>query len=1207
MKKFLSAAMLSFASLAYTCSYGQGAGTALDFNNQPLTSTSIAHGIGTGDFTIEAWIKPSIAPNNGSGTGSGFLSNGSYSPALYASSGGTAPASGFGSFGMYWSGIGGASWKNSGVKLAANRWYHVAVVRSGTDLSFYVNGVKAPNSFVINATASMTNAPMRLGYSGDGSEYFNGNMDEVRLWGAARTQTELRNNMCHKLTGTEANLKVYYRLDEATGNALVNAVNPAVGAITMPVNAPAWVTSGAAIGDTSATLYASDYTAQSLSLNSVQNGNVTLSNISNVSSGMHLYRVDAVPNTTAGIPNVGTNNVYYGVFEADTAVVTAGSTYGLSYNYSNFPNALTFASGIKIYSRTSAAGNWLLTNATNNQTTHAFTLNGSAANQELMIGNFLNTIVCNTPTSLNAQNITVHTANLSWLTGGSNVWNVSWGAGSTFLPASGTIVHNLATTGYALGGLNANTTYSFYVQDSCTSVTGGSAWAGPYTFTTLPDLSMGSGSALYFNGNESIQSAAVVNHNIGTGDFTWEAWVNPSKITGSTCIMTNGNYVPALYATTAGAGGNGSVGFYWGGWKNSNTFIEKDKWSHVAMVRNHDTVTIYVNGIAAPNQFVMANSMANNKLRIGWSGDVSEYFQGGIDEVRVWDTARTQEELKADMCQKLHANEPGLINYITLNEGSGTSAADMMGTASFTAVNPARWRISGAPLGDTSKYIYPQDWNGVQLSLGSNAMGQFTLDSMANNLKGIHLYRVNNIPNSDTGIQNRGGTNQYFGVFSVGDYNTGVYKAGYNYATYPNAVANNANLHLYNRRDNAVSQWTQAPAANDVTNTLVHAKQNFGTRQFLLADFTAPNCAVPTAIQISNIDTGNATVAWTTAVTNKVMQYGDANFQLGAGSTVNLTGNTTVISALVANHSYEFYIKDSCSTTSTSAWVGPFGFSTLNPCPVPENVHADSIKTNQIIAKWDDNGIVTQDYTVSWGTQGFGDPNIGILNNVSEKRFALTGIQPNTAYDFYIRSNCNASVTNSTWAGPFTFSTIACDVPYGVNVQNPTVSGVTVAWISGGATTYNLQYGTAGFVLGSGTVVNNITTATYTLSGLNANTNYNVYVQDSCSNTLGSSAWVGPVSFKTGAAPTGISEVDASNTVTVYPNPANDKIVIALKGQKNAEVSIYNNLGQLMESGIRIQNGMVTISSANYISGVYLLKIAMDNGLNVVKRITVQH
>lgn len=47
------------------------------------------------------------------------------------------------------------------------------------------------------------------------ADAFIGQMDESRLWSVARTETEVRQNMCKKLTGAEIGLIGYWKVDES--------------------------------------------------------------------------------------------------------------------------------------------------------------------------------------------------------------------------------------------------------------------------------------------------------------------------------------------------------------------------------------------------------------------------------------------------------------------------------------------------------------------------------------------------------------------------------------------------------------------------------------------------------------------------------------------------------------------------------------------------------------------------------------------------------------------------------------------------------------------------------------------------------------------------------------------------------------------------------------------------------------------------------
>ncbi|MCT4622271.1 MAG: PKD domain-containing protein, partial [Schleiferiaceae bacterium] len=87
-----------------------------------------------------------------------------------------------------------------------------------------------------------------------------------------------------------------------------------------------------------------------------------------------------------------------------------------------------------------------------------------------------------------------------------------------------------------------------------------------------------------------------------------------------------------------------------------------------------------------------------------------------------------------------------------------------------------------------------------------------------------------------------------------------------------------------------------------------------------------------------------------------------------------------------------------------------------------------------------------------------------------------------------------------------------CADPTNLGVSNIKGSSVDVSWNSVNGTS-KLQYGSSGFTLGQGTIVNNVTSA-HNLTGLTPQTTYDIYVKDSCG-ASNISQWVGPLVFTT--------------------------------------------------------------------------------------------
>ena len=88
----------------------------------------------------------------------------------------------------------------------------------------------------------------------------------------------------------------------------------------------------------------------------------------------------------------------------------------------------------------------------------------------------------------------------------------------------------------------------------------------------------------------------------------------------------------------------------------------------------------------------------------------------------------------------------------------------------------------------------------------------------------------------------------------------------------------------------------------------------------------------------------------------------------------------------------------------------------------------------------------------------------------------------------------------------------ACAMPASLNVNILNSSAAELSWtIQGIETEWTIEYGTTGFPLGSGTLINNVMSNVDTISGLLVNTEYEFYVRAECGNS--SSGWSGPYSF----------------------------------------------------------------------------------------------
>lgn len=111
--------------------------------------------------------------------------------------------------------------------------------------------------------------------------------------------------------------------------------------------------------------------------------------------------------------------------------------------------------------------------------------------------------------------------------------------------------------------------------------------------------------------------------------------------------------------------------------------VDDNLWHHVALVRSAAAVTLWVDSaVDASLTFAPALQNAAAPLILGGMSDQSlgqpagNYLSGGLDEVRVWNLARTPAELKASRYYTLSGLEPGLVGYWRADEGGGTLLVD---------------------------------------------------------------------------------------------------------------------------------------------------------------------------------------------------------------------------------------------------------------------------------------------------------------------------------------------------------------------------------------------------------------------------------------------------------------------------------------------------------------------------------------------------
>jgi gliding motility-associated-like protein len=149
-------------------------------------------------------------------------------------------------------------------------------------------------------------------------------------------------------------------------------------------------------------------------------------------------------------------------------------------------------------------------------------------------------------------------------------------------------------------------------------------------------------------------------------------------------------------------------------------------------------------------------------------------FLGDIDEVRIWRTAQTEEQIRTNMCRKITPVPAELVAYYNFDQTSGLVAIDkgsVPTNGTLSNFNNSPWQVSGAALGDASTYAYSADLRTTRLRIAATNGDSAVVNNITPQTDGIQLYTVNQEPS----VKPATGTSTavYFGVFSRGS--TGAY------------------------------------------------------------------------------------------------------------------------------------------------------------------------------------------------------------------------------------------------------------------------------------------------------------------------------------------------------------------------------------------------------------------------------------------------
>jgi chitodextrinase len=560
-------------------------GNALVFNGSARVTVGDAASLQpTTGMTLEAWVNPSAVTSVWRDVI--YKGNDNYFLEATSTNGG-APGAG-GTFGEVY----GAA------PLPANTWTHLAVTYDMATLRLYVNGVEVSSVARTESLATST-YPLEIGGDSIYGQYFEGMIDEVRVYSVALSQAQIQADMNTPVGGAPA--------DTQAPTAPASLTATPVGSSSINLS---WAPSTDDVGVTG-------------------------------------YRVERCQD--AGCTSFVQIAAPSGTTHSDTGLLA-----GITYRYQ--------------VRATDAAGNLGPYSVVADATIPAPDTEPPTA-----------------PATVTATVVSGTQIDLTWSAAQDNVAVTGYrvercqGAGCTdfvrIATPTGTLFSDTALT--------PNTNYSYVVR-----ATDAAGNLGPYsnaasatTLATVPELvaaysfeegtgsTVGDGSgrgntgtiqnatwttagrygkALVFDGSSRVDIPDSASLRLTTA-MTLEAWVNPTSVTRAwrdVIYKGNDNYFLEATSTNGGApGAGGTFGEVYGA-----APLPANEWTHLAVTYDMATLRLYVNGVEV-SSVARTESLATSThpLEIGGDSIYGQYFEGTIDEVRIYNVARTPTQIQADM------------------------------------------------------------------------------------------------------------------------------------------------------------------------------------------------------------------------------------------------------------------------------------------------------------------------------------------------------------------------------------------------------------------------------------------------------------------------------------------------------------------------------------------------------------------------------
>src|SRR5690625_2430045 len=262
--------------------------------------------------------------------------------------------------------------------------------------------------------------------------------------------------------------------------------------------------------------------------------------------------------------------------------------------------------------------------------------------------------------------------------------------------------------------------------------------------------------------------------------------------------------------------------------------------------------------------------------------------------------------------------------------------------------------------------------------------------------------------------------------------------------------------------------------------------------------FTTESCDTVTNINVTPITQTTATVTWTASATAsdgyEVNVYDAGTTNLVIIETATATETSVDLTGLDIATSYDVVVTSDCGEVTMDSDAFTF---TTESCDAVTNIDVTSITQTTATVTWIASATASDGYEVNVYEAGTTTLVTTETATATETSVDLTGLEADTSYDVVVTSDCGEVTMDSD---AFTFTTESCDAVTDIDVTAITQTTATVTWAASATASdgYEVNVYEAGTTALVTTETATATETSVDLTGLEADTSYDVVVTSDC-------------------------------------------------------------------------------------------------------------